>query len=278
MIELICVGKVVIERRIKGTKDDSGKEDANYDSGDSVDAELLARFKEDQEQRELLTEIEKGVTKLFEREHQVGLRQMSVIIDSTPHGLAQRGSAMFCRTSSVTLAETPLSPKRLPLSPTPVRAVTISFADETGVIIPPLFLPPLSPTSSDSRENWERGLESSTFLSTSRPQVDAAYVELTPLHHVTGARVFEYLGTVSMHFIRESRGDTQGGEAVQFHRFITECNAIARARVASLGGNAMISFRAVPAESGGRVYKSQVYNVISLSGCAVKVVYDVELV
>ena len=94
-------------------------------------------------------------------------------------------------------------------------------------------------------------------------------VVMSPLSFVSGGSVKQYLGRVSLHFIKESWAVREGGGlGAFFYRFLTEANAIARAHVKALGGNVLLSYRLTPRESGGKVYKNQAYNVVSLSGDA----------
>jgi len=241
MIELICMGKIVLERRLQN---DVANCIENESDSDPSDAEQRLRYDEDSAQRKLLEDTQLG---LLKRQTQFTKRQFTVIYDKLSDVMKYQ-----LRDSRKEFGESHIEHKkpvnRSPNSP-PVLAKNPSF--------PPLLLNSPAPTTSHEV----------TMVKTAEVPV-----ELTPLYHVTGGVVAEYLGTISMHFIRESR--FSGGEGAEFQRFCQECNAVARAHVASLGGNALIGYKIVPAESGGRVYKSQVYNVISLSGCAVKIDYQ----
>jgi hypothetical protein len=78
---------------------------------------------------------------------------------------------------------------------------------------------------------------------------------------------------VQLHFIKDSwsvKGEGMLGSF--FFTFISEANAVARAQVSALGGNALLCHRLVPQESGVRVARNnQAYNMMSITGDAVLV-------
>ncbi len=271
MIELICMGKIVLERRF---------DENEYDSDDdSRLVEHRLRSEEEAAQRKLLEESQLGGL----RQLYLAKRQTTVIFDKLSedmrrHLLGGNNDGWKEMNESHIDHQTPVNSslvlEDMTLTSTPKSSTaTISLTS-------PFTKLPRPPPLSIGLKRLSSGAVTSPRNDTSPsilafPQVSwlktaDVPVELTPLFSVTGGVITEYCGSISLHFIRESRG----GEGAEFHGFVTECNAIARAHVASLGGNAMIGYRAVPAESGGRVYKSQVYNVISLSGCAVRIDYD----
>lgn len=255
MIELICIGKIVLDRKRDCDESVSRLPEWQrilYENDDASDDDRMTehrlRLQEDIAQRKLLENAQLGG--LRQRTHHAK-RQTTVIFDKLPDNMKRQLLGISDQ-------------KWKQWSENNIDHVTSvnGFLLEDGMTNIPRLL-----QSESSRD--PHGTQTGIFPQMSWLKTTHFPVELTPLFAVTGGVISEYLGSVSMHFIRESKG----GEA-EYHRFVTECNAIARAHVASLGGNAMIGYDLVPAESGGRVYKSQVYNVISLSGCAVKIDYS----
>lgn len=305
MIELICTGKVVLERRFESTpriEEDGAASDSTF-----MD-ELEIRRREDAELRELAKAVETGVSSMFRPK--IGQTRSTVIVDKLSEdmkrahlGLDSNGSGRDSSEKVLIGSKSPTSERLADLWPRspPQEKLTDTVASSSSPFILPALPPPanvahgpanVAPGSPRGRtlsdiltprpfmmRNRTEGFVSldsprapiSTALnilktvpmghlvpnlkqpapppssklslrsmntSSSHHVIDVNErpVELTPLHHVTGGKVVEYLGTVSMHFIRES----SGLEAAEFHRFVTECNAIARAHVLSLGGNAML--------------------------------------
>jgi hypothetical protein len=269
MIELICTGKVVLERKLieshKIKEDDGALSDSTY-----LD-ELEIRRREDAELRELAKVVETGVSSMFRPK--IGQNRSTVIVDQLSEDMKRAHLGLDSFSPRLDPSKTPLgsnSPQTpvgsWPKSPRLLEKLALSplrlpappeLSLKSSLKSRPSLRDVFSPTSTFLSRSKTEGYKNSTFSPPEAPQaqappnislrsldssvhhaIDVAEipVEITPLHHVTGGRIVEYLGTVSMHFIRES----SGLEAAEFHRFVTECNAIARAHVHSLGGNAML--------------------------------------
>ncbi|XP_030376593.1 C2 domain-containing protein 5 isoform X2 [Scaptodrosophila lebanonensis] len=106
------------------------------------------------------------------------------------------------------------------------------------------------------------------------PLRDRYGVDLTPLNFIPGARIEKYLGNLNFFFIRESTSIREiGGISGFVHGFITELLAVVRAHIASLGGNAMVSFYMTELILFDNQHKNQGQCLISIGGDAVYVSY-----
>eukprot|EP01132_Coremiostelium_polycephalum_P003724 gene3724-4638_t len=100
--------------------------------------------------------------------------------------------------------------------------------------------------------------------------IEHSHVEITPLSYIPGSKMLKYLGRVNIHLIKESFSvREEGGLGVFSHVFVTEANAILRAHVRNMGGNALVSYHIdefnLLLDSGP---KGQAYSLLSISGDA----------
>jgi hypothetical protein len=93
------------------------------------------------------------------------------------------------------------------------------------------------------------------------------HVTITPLAYIPGCRIRKYLGQINLHFIRESwTVKENGGLGNFYHEMLMHAQSVCRAHIVAQGGNALTSFRLKPHESGGKIYRNQVYCLLSVAG------------
>lgn len=263
-IELICFGKVMLERR-------GGESGDLIESDDSSRKdELDIRRNEVHALNDVQQDVDSSMQTLFSAELPViGQNRSTVIVDKLSHDLRQQYRILVSNCSNEdederktassdsvfrrTTATIQLSPPLQPLSPQLERPVvsagisppltTLSKRSRTESTSDMEMLPSVPDLASNRTTSFGalsmRPMKDRDWLyrdHSTEAEENEVTVEITPLHHIKGAEITEYLGWISLHFIRESRGL----EAMEFHRFVNECNAIARAHVAALGGNAML--------------------------------------
>lgn len=107
----------------------------------------------------------------------------------------------------------------------------------------------------------------------------AQAVHITPMPFLPGYHVDRYLGIINLFLIRESTSIKEHGGVSSFmHLFILEAQAIARAHVAGLGGNALQSYRLSECELIEHPHKNQAQCLLNLSGDAVELKPNLETV
>jgi len=242
------MGKIVLERRLDI---DASSHDKDDDDDDSTDeharlTEHRLRNEEDMAQRALFENSQLGA--FLKRSN--AKRNTTVIFDKLSESMRRQLLGVDAAHQEVDIDhEIPVISS--PSTPNLTPAVSGGLSGPLLKLEKRFSSPPLSsglkrfgstggegPASPPlNTSSYSRGIASTLpWMKSDVP------VELTNLDHVTGGTVTEYMGSISLHFIRESRG----GEGAEFHQFVTECNAIARSHVYALGGNALLGYRILP--------------------------------
>lgn len=183
--------------------------------------------------------------------------------DSSPHAgpTGQGAPEPLSVTLDPAIALTATSPQPQLKLITPVVELTpLSYIPGARSVLPTFVLLGGSSTVCTRVCVFRRGLKIIEFLSSSCAG--------PALSH----SVRQFLGRVNLHLIKESWSVKEGGGSSQiFHHFLTEANAMARAHVAGVGGNALLFYRARPEVSSASSGKGHVYWMLTISGDAVRV-------
>ncbi|XP_019619716.1 PREDICTED: C2 domain-containing protein 5-like isoform X4 [Branchiostoma belcheri] len=114
-----------------------------------------------------------------------------------------------------------------------------------------------------------------TYKQEGRSQLTPHGIQLSPLSYVPGGRVERYLGHVNMFFIRESTSVREhGGMNGVVHKFLLEVQAILRAHVSALGGNALLSHTVSQVVLLDNPNRNQLQCLLNVSGDAANVAYN----
>ena len=90
---------------------------------------------------------------------------------------------------------------------------------------------------------------------------------ITPLSFVPHKRVKKYVGRINLHFIRESWSVVDLGEF--YHDFFYKYTNVVVLKFRPTVGMPCFLSKINPHESGGKLFRNQIYNLVSVSGDAV---------
>ncbi|EDO47590.1 predicted protein [Nematostella vectensis] len=108
-----------------------------------------------------------------------------------------------------------------------------------------------------------------------KPPLFRPAVEVTPMSYLPNAQIERYLGNVNLFFIRESLSIREdGGLNVFMQVFLAEAQAILRAHVKALGGNALVSYQLNEIVLLDNPHKHQGQCLLNVCGDAVEVSYE----